>query len=250
VSPLTGISRLLQQQPHLRPPSTEAAMLRQHPSGRLLVGCVLAAWRQLVQQRREMTHVQSLLAWHHIQHVQAGAWNKWRAAVEVQCPQHRLMRAVYQSRRHSTLRRVSCFHTMATEMIEMPVFVLTSAAWLVHLWHIEKLRLTVGWLHDHLFVLCRWCGTGGHGRQQSARSGASCGMCRQPSAAANVSASGELCGSTQQNAVLVANASGRRSSTSGGGLQAELLIRACNLLAVYEVVGSAGTFVLQDQYSG
>lgn len=81
-------------------------MLRQHPSGRLLVGCVVAAWRQLVQQRREMTHVQSLLAWHHIQHVQAGAWNKWRAAFEGQCPQHRLMRAVYQSRRHSTLRRV------------------------------------------------------------------------------------------------------------------------------------------------
>jgi hypothetical protein len=83
-------------------------VLRQHPSGRLLVGCVVAAWRQLVQQRREMAHVQSLLEWHHIQHVQAGAWNKWRAAFEVQCPQHKLMRAVYQSRRHSTLRRVGC----------------------------------------------------------------------------------------------------------------------------------------------
>jgi hypothetical protein len=70
-----------------------------------------------VQQRREMTHVQSLLAWHHIQHVQAGAWNKWRAAFEVQCPQHRLMRAVYQSRRHSTLRRVSFVRTKPSACI-------------------------------------------------------------------------------------------------------------------------------------
>lgn len=106
-SPLTGISRLLQQQPHMRPPTSAAGTLRQHSSGKVLVGCVFTAWGHLVKQRREAVQVQSLLAWHHIQHVQAGVWNKWRVAFENKNPYHKLMRVVYQGRRHSTMRRVS-----------------------------------------------------------------------------------------------------------------------------------------------
>ncbi|KAF8062705.1 aldo-keto reductase 2 [Scenedesmus sp. PABB004] len=106
-SPLAGIARLLAAQPQLRAPTSAAAALRAHPSGRLVAGYALAAWRGLVASRRDAAHTQSLLTWHHVQHVQAGAWSKWRLAFEAASPHHGLMRVVYRSRRHAALRRVS-----------------------------------------------------------------------------------------------------------------------------------------------
>eukprot|EP00879_Flechtneria_rotunda_P030398 GHRR01033026.1.p1 GENE.GHRR01033026.1~~GHRR01033026.1.p1 ORF type:complete len:401 (+),score=131.22 GHRR01033026.1:2106-3308(+) len=103
-SPLAGICRLLKQHPQLRPPASAAAAARQEPSGHVLAAVVFAAWLQLVNQRAEMAHVQSLLAWHHIQHIQAGALTKWRLGFEATNPHHRLMRVVYQTRRNSMLK--------------------------------------------------------------------------------------------------------------------------------------------------
>jgi hypothetical protein len=104
-SPLTGISRLLQQHPNLRPPHTVAGELRQQPSGRVLAAHVFVAWLAATQQRADEARQQELLAWHHVQHVQAGVWNRWRVAFEERCPHYKLMHAVYRARRHSTLSK-------------------------------------------------------------------------------------------------------------------------------------------------
>eukprot|EP00775_Hariotina_reticulata_P009297 gene9297-9462_t len=105
-SPLAGIKRLLQQQPHLRPHSSAAGMLRQEQDGKRLAACVLGFWRQAVAEQAQVAAVQSLLTWHHIQHVQAAVWNKWRQGFERQYPHHKLMSLVYKSRRRSTLQHV------------------------------------------------------------------------------------------------------------------------------------------------
>jgi len=107
-SPLAGINRLLQQQPHLRSPCSAAGMLRQEQDGKQMAACVVAAWRQMVADRAQTTAVQSVLTWHHIQHVQAAVWNKWRLGFEQRNPHHKLMSLVYNSRRRSTLRHVGC----------------------------------------------------------------------------------------------------------------------------------------------
>lgn len=105
-SPLTGLTRLLQQHPNLRPPCSPAAEMRQQVCGRLLATYVFAAWLGVAQQKAQQMQLQQQLTWHHVQHVQAGVWNKWRAEFELRSPKHKLMRAVYRGRRYSTMRKV------------------------------------------------------------------------------------------------------------------------------------------------
>jgi hypothetical protein len=105
-SPLTGLTRLLQQHPNLRPPCSPAAEMRQQVCGRMLATYAFAAWFGVAQQKAQQRQLQQQLTWHHVQHVQAGVWNKWRAEFELRSPKHKLMRAVYRARRYSTMRKV------------------------------------------------------------------------------------------------------------------------------------------------
>lgn len=105
-SPLTAISKLFQQHPSLRPPHTAAGELRQEPCGRVMAACVFGAWLAATQQRAGRARQQELLAWHHVQHVQAGVWSSWRVAFEQHNPHHKLMRVVYRARRHNMLSKV------------------------------------------------------------------------------------------------------------------------------------------------
>jgi hypothetical protein len=75
-----------------------------------MAACVFAAWLAATQQSAAQARQQELLTWHHVQHVQAAVWVKWRAAFEECCPQHRLMAVVYRARRHNTLRKVGVWH--------------------------------------------------------------------------------------------------------------------------------------------
>lgn len=109
-SPLTGLTRLLQQHPNLRPPCSPAAEMRQQTCGRVLAAYAFAAWLGLAQQKAEQKQLQLQLTWHHVQHVQAAVWNKWRRAFEQCNPKHKLMQAVYRARRYSTLSKVGWSH--------------------------------------------------------------------------------------------------------------------------------------------
>lgn len=105
-SPLTSLTRLLQQHPNLRPPCSPAAEMRHQVCGHLLATYAFAAWLGVAQQKAQQRQLQQQLTWHHVQHVQAGVWNKWRAEFELRSPKHKLMRAVYRARRYSTIRKV------------------------------------------------------------------------------------------------------------------------------------------------
>lgn len=105
-SPLAGLVRVLKQHPSLRPPCSPAGEMRQQTCGRVLATYAFAAWLGVAQHKAQQKQLQEHLTWHHVQHLQATVWNKWRQEFEQANPQHRLMRAVYKARRHSTLSKV------------------------------------------------------------------------------------------------------------------------------------------------
>jgi hypothetical protein len=105
-SPLAGLTRLLQKHPNLRPPCSPAAEMRQQTCGRVLAAYAFAAWLGVAQQKAAQKELQLHLTWHHVQHVQAAVWNKWRREFEQVNPKYKLMRAVYRARRISTLSKV------------------------------------------------------------------------------------------------------------------------------------------------
>lgn len=93
----------------------------------MLATYAFAAWLGVAQQKAEQKQLQEQLAWHHVQHVQAGVWNKWRVVFEQQVPQHKLMRAVYRTRRHSTLRKVRHWPPTLTQVPSSVMAVLHSS---------------------------------------------------------------------------------------------------------------------------
>jgi hypothetical protein len=105
-SPLAGLTRLLQKHPNLRPPCSPAAEMRQQTCGRVLAAYAFAAWLGVAQQKSAQKELQLHLTWHHVQHVQAAVWDKWRREFEQVNPKYKLMRAVYRARRFSTLSKV------------------------------------------------------------------------------------------------------------------------------------------------
>lgn len=117
-SPLAGITRLLQQHPNLRPPCSPAAEMRQLVCGRMLATFAFAAWLGIAQQKVQQEQLQQQLTWHHVQHVQAGVWNRWRVEFEQRNPKHKLMRAVYRARRYSILSKVGSQHLEHATMLQ------------------------------------------------------------------------------------------------------------------------------------
>jgi hypothetical protein len=81
--------------------------MRQQACGRVLAAYAFSAWLRLAERKAQQKQLQHELTWHHVQHVQAGVWSKWRARFERLNPKHKLMTAVYMARRYSTLRKVS-----------------------------------------------------------------------------------------------------------------------------------------------